>query len=254
MKYLVRSAFAMAVAILSVSVASAQRPGGAGGFTFGGGAMNAHSLVATNAVLQTELKVTDEQKTKLTEAMKPIAVKRTELFGARGGAGGRPAGGQRPMITDEQRKEMAEKMAKLTEETKKAVEGVLEPAQTKRLNQIGYQMMGFAAFTNAEVQEKLKLDDTQKEKLKSINEEYTKDSAELRRDAPRGGRRPGAEPSEEDQKRLAEYNKKRDALRTEAEDKAKEVLSADQKKVWTELLGEKFDTAKLFQRPTRRDN
>ena len=160
------------------------------------------------------------------------------------------------MQTDEQRKEMAEKMAKLTEETKKAVEGVLEAKQTKRLGEIDYQLKGFAAFADKAVQEKLKLDDVQKDKLKGINEEYTKDRTELAKDRPRGGR-PGAQQSDEDKAKLAEFTKKSDALRKEAEDKATGVLTADQKTAWKDLVGEKVDTAKLLAgnvRPMRRDN
>lgn len=266
MKLISRMVLAVAITVTGASLASAQGRPGAGAFgagMFGGGAMSAYSMISTNKVLQEEIKVTEEQKTKIEDALKPINAKRNEILGIAGGQPGQRGqrgqggqGGQRPMLSEEQRKEREEKLAKLTEETKKAVEGVLESKQAKRLSEINYQLMGFAAFTNKEVQEKLKIDDTQKEKLKAISEEYTKDSAELRRDAPRFGR-PGQQPSDEDRQKMEEYNKKRDALRKEAEDKATGVLNDEQRKAWKELLGEKFDTAKLaagFQRPMRRDN
>ncbi|MBL8866555.1 MAG: hypothetical protein JNK93_13430 [Planctomycetia bacterium] len=268
MKYVSRLVLAVSFALAIATTASAQgRPGGGftGGFGFGG--TNAYSMIATNTVLQEELKVTGEQKTKLEDALKPITAKRNEILGiAAPGAGGnrRPAGGQRPMLTDEQRKEREEKLAKLSEETKKAVEGVLDEKQAKRLGQINVQLLGFGAYSDKTVQEKLKLDDSQKEKIKGIAEEYAKDSAELRRDAPRGafgfggGRPGGQQPSEEDKKKIEDYTKKSDGLRKEAEDKVVAVLTADQKNTWKELVGEKADVQKIragaFQRPMRRDN
>jgi LTXXQ motif family protein len=272
MKYVSRLVLAVAFALAIATTASAQgRPGG-GGFTGGFGGTNAYSMIGTNTVLQEELKVSAEQKTKLEDALKPLTAKRNEILGipAAGAAGGnrRPGGqgGQRPMLTEEQRKERDEKLAKITEETKKAVEGVLDEKQGKRLGQINVQLLGFGAYTDKTVQEKLKLDDGQKEKIKGIAEEYAKDSAELRRDAPRGagfggfgGRPGGQQPSDEDKKKIEEYTKKSDGLRKEAEDKVVAVLSADQKTTWKELVGEKADVQKIragaFQRPMqRRDN
>lgn len=269
MKYVQRMVLAVAVAVAGVSVASAQgRPGG-GGFTggFGFGTTNAYSMIATNKVLQEELKVSDEQKTKIEDALKPITAKRTELLGGAAGGQRRPgggAGGQRPMLSEEQRKERDEKLAKLNDETKKAVEGVLDEKQGKRLGQINVQLLGFAAYTDKGVQEKLKLDDGQKEKIKGINEEYTKDRGELFRDAPRGafggagGRPGGQQPSDEDKKKIEEFTKKSEGLRKEAEDKVVAVLSADQKATWKELVGEKADLTKIRAgnvRPMqRRDN
>ncbi len=265
MKYVSRLFLAVSFALAIAATASAQgRPGGGftGGFGFGGS--NAYSMIATNTVLQEELKVSGEQKTKLEDALKPINAKRNEILGiAAPGAGGnrRPAGGQRPMLTEEQRKEREEKLAKLTEETKKAVEGVLDEKQAKRLGQINVQLLGFGAYSDKTVQEKLKLDDGQKEKIKGIAEEYAKDSAELRRDAPRGlgfGRPGGQQPSDEDKKKMEEFTKKSDGLRKEAEDKVVAVLTTDQKNTWKELVGEKVDVQKIragaFQRPMRRDN
>lgn len=238
MKFVLRMALSAAFAVAIAATASAQRPGGAGGFG-GGFAISAYSLVSTNKVLQDELKVTDDQKKKLEEAMKPIAEKRRELFTAGGG------GGQNQ--TEEQRKERAEKMAKLSEETKTAVESALEEKQKTRLSEINIQVQGFAAFSSKAVQEKLKLTDAQKEKVKAVAETYQKDAAELRKDAPMTRRGGGAQPSEEDMKKAAEYRKKSDALKAEAEDKVKAELTGEQKDSWKKMVGEKFDTTKLLQ-------
>ncbi|QEL17172.1 Spy/CpxP family protein refolding chaperone [Limnoglobus roseus] len=246
MKFILRLVLSLSFAAAVAGSALAQRPGGGGaggGFGMGGGfgGGSAYRLVATNKVLQDELKVTDEQKKKVEEAMKPITEKQRELFS--GGGFGQNA-------TDEQRKEMREKMEKISEETKKAVEGVLDDKQKTRLSEINVQVLGFGAFSNKDVQEKLKLTDAQKEKVKTVAETYQKDSAELRKDMPRvGGRGQGGnnQPSEEDAKKLADYRKKADALKSEAEDKVKAELTADQKTTWKTLVGEKFDTTKLTQ-------
>lgn len=238
MKFVVRMVLAVAFAAAVAGSALAQRPGGgAGGMGFGFGGQSVYGMVATNKALQEELKITDDQKKKVEEALKPMAEKRREAMSGFG----------RDM-TDEQRKEMREKMEKLSDETKKAVEGALDDKQKTRLGEINVQNMGFAAFSNKDVQEKLKLTDAQKEKVKSVAESYRKDQEELRKDAPPARRgQAGTQPSEEDQKKLAEYRKKIDALRAEAEDKVKAELTADQKTTWKTMIGEKFDTTKLQQ-------
>lgn len=247
MRFLSRCVLAAAVAVGVGSAAVAQPPGGGrggfGGGMFGGG-LNVYTLVATNKALQDEVKVTDEQKTKLEAALKPIQEEQDKAF-PRPMAGG---GGQRERPTEEQMKERAEKMAKFNDERKKAVAGVLSADQTKRLSQIGYQAMGVAAFNNKDVQAGLKLDDGQKEKIKGIADEYTKDSRELMQGAfQRGGG--GGGDREEMQKRMAEMNKKREALTKDATDKIEGVLTAEQKTAWKGMVGEKFDTSKLMQMP-----
>jgi hypothetical protein len=219
---------------------------GFGGGMFGGG-FSAFSMLANNKVLQEELKVTDEQKDKLKEALKPIQEKQRELRGIF-------TPGEQP--TEEQLKEFREKSEKIAADTKKAVEGVLKPEQAKRLTQINHQVMGVRAFTDKEVQAELKLTDEQKEKIKGIAEEYAKDSQEIRRSGPRF--QFGQPPSDEDRKKMEENQKKIAALTKETEEKIAEKLTDDQKKAWKEMIGEKIDVAKVmaanqFQRP-RRDN
>lgn len=228
MKLVLRMILVAAMALTTLGTVSAQRPGGGGGYT-----PSAYGAVGANEELQKELKISDEQKTKLKEAMDPINKKRMELFT-------RGQGGQQQ--TDEQRKERTEKMAKLTEETKAAVGTVLNAEQAKRLGQIDYQMMGMAAYSNAEVQKKMSFTDAQKETVKATVEAYQKDRTELMKDAPRGGR----QPSDEDQKKLADLRKKGVALSKEAEEKIVAVLTDDQKKIWTDMIGEKADVSKFM--------
>ena len=234
MKLVMRMILVAAMAVATLGTVSAQRQGG--GFGGGGFVLSAYSMVGTSEELQKELKISDEQKTKLKEAMEPINKKRMEMFT-------RGQGGQQQ--TDEQRKERAEKMAKLTEETKAAVGTVLNAEQGKRLGQIDYQMMGMAAYSNAEVQKKMSFTDAQKETVKATVEAYEKDRTELSKDMPR--RTPGAQPSDEDQKKRADVTKKIAALSKEADEKIVESLTADQKKTWTDMIGEKVDVSKFMQ-------
>jgi Spy/CpxP family protein refolding chaperone len=245
MRFLKRVVMAAVLAAGLSAAVAAQPPGGFGGgfgFGFGGGVYN---LVATNKALQEELKVTDEQKEKLAEALKPITEKRREMF-----QGFQP--GQPPSA--EQVKEMRDKGEKLNAETRKAVEAVLKPEQAKRLSQIGYQQMGVNAFTNKDVEAGLKLTDGQKEKIKGVVEELNKDRMEIFRSGPRI--QFGQPPSEEDQKKLAENRKKTEALAKDAEEKIEGLLKDDQKAAWKELTGAKFDVSKLQQGfgQRRRDN
>lgn len=229
MKLVLRMILVAAMAVATLGTASAQRPGGGGG----GFVPSAYGAVGTSEDLQKELKISDEQKTKLKEAMEPINKKRTELFT-------RGQGGQQQ--TDEQRKERTEKMVKLAEETKAAVGTVLNAEQTKRIGQIDYQMMGIAAYSNAEVQKKMSFTDDQKEKVKATVEAYQKDREELNKDMPRRSQ----QPSDEDKKKRADVTKKIAALSKEAQDKIVESLTTEQKKTWTDMIGEKVDVSKFM--------
>ena len=230
MKLVLRMILVAAMAVATLGTVSAQRPGGGGG---GGFVPSAYGAVGSNEDLQKELKISDEQKTKLKEAMEPINKKRTELF-ARGQFG--------QQQTDEQRKESTEKRAKLAEETKAAVGTVLNAEQTKRIGQIDYQMMGIAAYSNAEVQKKMSFTDDQKEKVKATVEAYQKDREELNKDMPPRSQ----QPSDEDKKKRADVTKKIAALSKEAQDKIVESLTAEQKKTWTDMIGEKVDVSKFM--------
>src|SRR5262245_49564636 len=110
--------------IVATTTAQPPRRGQGGGFGMGfGGGFSAYGMLANNKVLQEEIKVTDEQKDKLKEAMKPINEERAEMM----------KGFNFREATDEQRKEFGEKNAKLAEKTTTAVKGVLKEDQVKRL-------------------------------------------------------------------------------------------------------------------------
>ena len=196
MRTWLKGTLVLCVALGMVSVAQAQRQRGG----FGPGAM------LQNEGVQKELKITDDQKTKLKEALDKVREDNKDIL----------AKGFQDMTREDR-----EKLAKATNE---AIAKVLDEKQTKRFKEIQLQTQGANAFSTPEVQSKLKLSDDQKDKIKKINEE----SREKMRDLFQGGF------SEETAKKMAE-------LRKETMDKATGVLSDDQKKTWKEMTGKPFE-------------
>jgi hypothetical protein len=140
--------------------------------------------------VQEELKLSEDDAKKITDAL----------------------GGIDRMATREER----------AEKTKKILADNLKPEQIKRLYQIIWQRGGItSALGNADVQAALKLDDPQKEKIKTISDDSQKAIRDLGR------------PSADNREKLAELRKK-------ANDDITAVLTDDQKKAWKELVGTEF--------------
>ena len=142
---------AMAIVAL-VSIGSAQNGqggggGGRGGFGQRGGGAQRLTQLLRNPQVQTELKLTDDQKAKIDALPRP----------QRGGGGG--GGGTPPT---------AEEMAKAAADDKAASVAILTPEQETRLEQIRIQWAGPAALAMPEVQAGLALTDDQKAKLKDL--------------------------------------------------------------------------------------
>lgn len=123
-------------------------------------------------------------------------------------------------LTDEQ-------VAKIPEAVLKALEGVLEKDQMKRLRQIELQQRGSRAFADAKIQEALKLNEDQKDKIKTILEESAKEMRELFKGGKGGG----------DFKAGFE---KLNTLRKETNEKLTSVLTSEQRRDWKEMLGAEF--------------
>jgi hypothetical protein len=251
-------------AVLAAGIVSmvAAQPGGRGGF---GGNQDVYALVLTNAELQKEVKVTDAQKDKF----KAVAEKRTEMNKKVREKYGKEAfteaKGDKEKMT-ELFEGMQKENAKVSEETHKLVDAELTPEQKARLKQIGIQMVGLDVFndpdgknqfgfplpeaqkeTMKEVQGALKLSASQKTSIKNIVAEFNKERGEIFKDAGiTFGRRP-------DPEKMEVANKKVNKVRREAWDKVDEALDDSQKKAWKELVGEAFDTSKLFGPPPKAD-
>jgi Spy/CpxP family protein refolding chaperone len=233
-----------AVVVPGVAFAQGQGRGGFGG-GFGGGFPGQGGSIAGLLLMeevQTELKLTDEQKTKLRDS-------RDELRGNAGGPGRRGGGaGQgggegapnfRDMSQEERQKFMEDARKRMEEQSKKAEElakGILTPEQMTRLNELRIQQQGIRAMGRAEVAAALKLTDAQKEAIDDILQ-----AARPQRGPGGGGGGGGGfgggRPSAED----------REKARAEAEERTKKtqadidaVLTETQKAEWVKLQGAKF--------------
>ena len=129
------------------------RRGGGGG---GGGGNN--QLEAIEA----DLKLTDDQKKKISDIRDGVNTKRREMFTRNGGGGGGGGGFTPP--TEEQMKEMQ----KLSEDAAKQVDSALNADQQKRLKQISLQLSGNRAVANKDTAKELGLSDDQNSKIADL--------------------------------------------------------------------------------------
>jgi Spy/CpxP family protein refolding chaperone len=235
MRFLSKCLLAAALFVAVAGGLQAQRPGG--------GQQRAPQplgvLVLTNADLQKELKITDDQKKEFKDLMtkaEELNKKRTEAM----------SGGGRP---DQAKVSELQKEAEtLAADVKKAGEKGFTDDQKKRMKQIDVQRMGLGAFGNEDVMKELKLTDDQKKTLKETADATTKAMRDIRSEVTGGGQ---GRPTPEQQ---AEIAKKTETLTTETMEKVMKLMTDDQKKAYKEMTGEKFDVAKLQARTPRRDN
>jgi Spy/CpxP family protein refolding chaperone len=214
---LCKLALALGVAALLASPALAQR-GGRGG-PFGGGAQ----LLENNKSVQEELKMDKDQIDKVKEALAKVREDHKDDIA-------KLRDRDTPM---EERMEIGRKIG---EANTKAIAGILKPEQEKRWKQMQHQMQGVGMFNDAEVQKTLSLTDDQKDKIKTINEDLQKERRELFQGGAGGD--------------FQEMRKKMEAMNKEAMNKAKSVLTADQKKTLDNLTGKPFELKMEF--PPRR--
>jgi len=193
--------------------------GGPGGFGGGGKLM----LLGMEEV-QKEIEIDDEQKASITKLGEEV----------RGDPNNRP--NFRDMSQEEREKFFAE-MRERVEKAEAKLADVLLPRQLERLEQLSIQQRGTGALADPKVQEKLSVTDEQKDKLKSLREEFDTKRNEMAQELFQGGGGDGGNRQDAFAK-LGE-------LRTEFEKKIVDVLTDDQKKQFEEMKGEKFD----FPRP-----
>jgi len=224
----------LAVGAMFVGVAAAQPPGGGGpggfGSGFGGFGGGLAGMIAQSKQLQDELKVDKEQIDKLTAA----------LTKAREDMRDESAKLRDRNLSQEDR---AQIMRKIGDANAKAVDSVLKPEQVTRLHQIENQQAGVGMFNKEDVQKSLKLTDTQKDKIKTINEDLQKEMRDLLGGGfgggggPGGGRggpggRGGFDP---------EAQKKRQGLQKEAMENVLKVLDDTQRGAVKDLTGAAFE-------------
>jgi hypothetical protein len=202
----------VAVAILGLAAdALAQGQGGGrrGGFGRGGGMMGNNPLtLLRNPNVQKELELSDDQK-------KSVDDLNTDMRSS--------FQGLRDLSADERTAKIKEENDKI----QKKVDDLLLPNQKERLDELQLQARGSQALTDPKVAEKLNLTDDQKQSLTKLASDYQ----QKRMDLFQGGGRPDMD---------AVNN-----LRTEENDKAMAILTADQKDQFTKMEGKIVDPSLL---------
>lgn len=132
-----------------------QRRGGMFGMMGRGG--GSPVMLLQREDVQGELKLTDEQKTKLSELQTKMMEKMREMF--TGGGGGRPDPDK-----------MREVMTKASEEAQKEVDTVLNADQKKRLKELAVQRAGNSAVLNPETAKEVGITEEQKAKIKALED------------------------------------------------------------------------------------
>lgn len=209
-------AFAALGLVLSVAAgAQGRRGGGFGGQRgmFGGGLQ-----LLTIKEVQTELKMTEPQVSKIQEKQQAISEKRREIFQNAQGGGNR--------------EEMMAAMQKLNEEQDKAVADILDSTQLKRYKQLELQRAGAGALNRKDVQESLKITEAQKTQIQEIQQK----AGEEMRAMFQGGGNPQDLTPEERQARMKKFQDAQKATN----DKVLAVLTDTQRNQFKQMQGEPF--------------
>jgi Spy/CpxP family protein refolding chaperone len=160
--------------------------------------------------VQAELKLTDDQKTKVTEMLDKLRQDQQGRFQD-----------LRDASPEERQKIMAEMQAEQT----KRVNAILNTDQQKRFREISLQQQGYSALAMPDVQTELKLTDDQKSKVREIMQQQQQAMRDIFQNA--GGDREAA-------------RSKMEELRKANDDKLAAVLTDDQKNQWKAMLGTPF--------------
>ncbi|WP_010588107.1 hypothetical protein [Schlesneria paludicola] len=212
-----------AMAVLAFAgMADAQGPGGRGGRGGPGGRGGLISL-ASNEAVQKDLALSSDAAAKVKE----LADEFRESLGNMGNF--------RDMSQDERAKafeKMQEAGKAATEKLLPKLKTILTPEQFTRLQQIHWQTLGTAAFTDAEVVKALTITSAQQDQIKSVNSDFDAKQRELFQSAAGGGGR-------------GEMREKFDAIAKDRQAKVDAVLTKDQLAMFATLTGAKFDVSQL---------
>jgi Spy/CpxP family protein refolding chaperone len=209
----------LAICLLVGNAAFAQGRGGRGGFQMGGPNMLMFEQV------QKELKITDDQKSKIAAAFE---------------AARPPQGTNFQNLTDEERAEMRKK----GEAAGKAAIATLTPDQSDRFKQMQLWVQGSRALVdNADLAKELKLTDDQKGAVKTIVDESDKKMGELMRSSFQQG------VSDEDRAKAREQMA---TMRNETDAECMAVLTDAQKAQLDKMKGPKFQLDMSQLGPRRR--
>lgn len=221
----------LSLAVVATANAQGGGRGGRGGGMFGGGMFGRTNVfrVASNEAAQKDIGLSNDEIAKVKVVTDDYNAVIRESFSG--------FANFRDMSEDEQ----AKARTKAEEASKAAMEKYLPKLketmsadQFTRLQQITWQGMGTAAFSDAEIIKSLVIAKDQQDKIKAITTEYDGKRGEMFRDAAGGGggNREG-------------MREKMDELTKEQETKVNEVLTKDQLDKFATLKGKSFDVAQL---------
>jgi Spy/CpxP family protein refolding chaperone len=186
-------------------------------------------------VVQKELNLTDDQKSKVNELCSAFQK------AARPDPVANPGPPPEREAILKALKESAARGEQFARENKPELLALLNDEQKTRVTQIMLQAQGRAVYTRPEVQERLEFTTEQKQKLAAIQEEYTKKSQEQFAAV----RQPGAN--------REEFTKTRKELLDNWNRACQDVLTPEQKDKLETMKGKAFDLSLLqvtpFQRP-----
>lgn len=249
-----RQAVAFSLVTLLVSAfASAQPPGGGGRGGFGGfgggggrGFTMDRAMLLRNEQVRKELKIEEAQAATIDAALEAYREERSASPRPDRDAIGKMSEEERTALFDKMRKE-GEELSKKTDEVLAAL---LETDQTKRLDQISFQMKLNAAMIATlkgdDLKSKLSLTDEQIAKLDEVEKTAEADRQKMMEEmrAAGGGRGQaggGAPGGGRGGEGFAQMQEKMQAARKKTTDAAMAVLTADQTKTIDEMSGAKFE-------------
>lgn len=210
----------LVLATAFVAVSQAQRPDGS---RRGFGRAGRDSLLGLmrREQVRDELKLNEEQTTKVQEITETLVGEMREQFAALRDIEDR----------DERRAKSAELTAQVDQKAREQLRDVLEREQMMRLYQIRMQVRAVVdSLANQYVARRLELTDEQTKELAGIAEQSQSKQSEIfgtMRDAT--------------QEQRAEARQKLGAIRAEADEQALALLTSQQKETFESMKGEKFE-------------
>jgi hypothetical protein len=221
----------------SMAVKASAQPGGGGGFFGRGGSGGTAAMLLAIPEVQAELKLSEDQKTKLDTISQDVREKARASFGQINFQ-------ELQNLTDEERQKKFDEMRKKADDVTKGVDdkvsGILDVKQKDRLKQLQLQREGAMALIRPEVIKKLELTEEQQAKIKKVQED---------------GRPTGLnrlfDPNQTDEERTAARKKLQDQMEKVQKD-CLAVLTDDQMLDWTNMCGKTFKFPEMQMR--RRGN
>ncbi|HEX5322821.1 MAG TPA: hypothetical protein VFW40_03475 [Capsulimonadaceae bacterium] len=207
---------------LSIGIAAAQ----GGGRGFGGGFGRGSGLgMLRIPEVQTELKMTPDQISKIDDEQQNVRDQMQDVF--------QNAGGNFQDMTPAQRQDMQTKIQAIND---KAVGDILtDPAQLKRYHELALQQAGATALTQKSVQDQLNMTDAQRKQVSDVQSKSDADRQAAIQAA--GGFQAFGSMSDADRQK---FRDKLQAITDGTNDKLMGVLTDSQKTQWKTMQGTAF--------------